>query len=323
MAQFNSLGERLILVLIFLFISTFQVACSLLAPRPTEPAQRAVEVRDVPLQARASLETAPRKRVLVLPFLDADERRSLEVANQARALFIRQLTMNDGYVVIQLSEFPKDLKSYLKNGEYDLDGIAKIAGGMGLAAVIEGRITDVKAKRLGDSVGLVRQIRARVEASVGLRVAAARNGKLIFDETRSASGESSTRRIAERAGDEKELEDDVGLLQEVVEQTVRQLAPRVAQAIEKLNWEGRVALIKGERVYVNAGRLSGLQIGDILRVSDEGEDVFDPESGALIGRVPGRLKGTIEVVSYFGKDGSIAVIHSGGGFRENDLVELY
>ena len=27
--------------------------------------------------------------------------------------------------------------------------------------------------------------------------------------------------------------------------------------------------------------------------------------------------------SYFGNDGSIAVIHSGSGFRENDRVELY
>ncbi|MDZ4084592.1 MAG: hypothetical protein U1E10_16745, partial [Bdellovibrionales bacterium] len=93
--------------------------------------------------------------------------------------------------------------------------------------------------------------------------------------------------------------------------------------VEKLSWEGRVALVKGERVYLNAGRLSGLQVGDILRISEEGEDVHDPETGNYIGRVPGRLKGTVEIVSYFGRDGAIAVLHSGSGFRENDLVELY
>ena len=35
------------------------------------------------------------------------------------------------------------------------------------------------------------------------------------------------------------------------------------------------------------------------------------------------MKGTLEVISFFGTDGSIAVIHSGSGFRENDKVELY
>src|SRR5690606_25714789 len=90
--------------------------------------------------------------------------------------------------------------------------------------------------------------------------------------------------------------------------------PNVLRAVEKLSWEGRVAMVAGERIFVNAGRLSGLQIGDILKVTEEGEDVYDPETGRFIGTAPGRLKGTIEVVTYFGKDGAIAVIHSGSGF---------
>ena len=46
-------------------------------------------------------------------------------------------------------------------------------------------------------------------------------------------------------------------------------------------------------------------------------------SGGFIGKAPGRMKGTIEIVSYFGKDGAIGIIHSGSGFNENDLVEIY
>jgi hypothetical protein len=71
------------------------------------------------------------------------------------------------------------------------------------------------------------------------------------------------------------------------------------------------------------GKVSGLQVGDILKVSEDGEDVYDPQTGNYIGGVPGRLKGTLEVISYFGQDGSIAVIHSGSGFKENDKIELY
>ena len=99
--------------------------------------------------------------------------------------------------------------------------------------------------------------------------------------------------------------------------------PGLVKSIEKLDWEGRVALVNGDRLYLNAGRISGIQIGDILKVTEDGEEIFDPETGAFIGLAPGRMKGTIEVVSYFGKDGAIAVIHSGSGFKENDRVELY
>jgi hypothetical protein len=88
-------------------------------------------------------------------------------------------------------------------------------------------------------------------------------------------------------------------------------------------WEGRIASVQGERIFLNVGKISGLAAGDLLRVVDEGEEIYDTESGSFIGKSPGRLKGTLEVVSFFGQDGAIAVIHSGGGFRENDRVELY
>jgi hypothetical protein len=58
-------------------------------------------------------------------------------------------------------------------------------------------------------------------------------------------------------------------------------------------------------------------------VSEEGQEIFDPETGGFIGKAPGRMKGTIEIVSYFGKDGAIGIIHSGSGFEENDIVEIY
>ena len=81
--------------------------------------------------------------------------------------------------------------------------------------------------------------------------------------------------------------------------------------------------LKGEKIYLNVGRISGVQIGDILKVVEDGSEVYDPEIGYHIGKVSGNTKGTIEVVSYFGQDGAVGVIHSGAGFKENDRVELY
>lgn len=280
------------------------------------------EIRDVPYQARERVDQNPRKRVMVLPFIDAAGR-SEKASLYARDAFIRTLRKTDDFVILSNTDFPKDISTYFKNGEYDLETMGKIGGGMGLAGIIEGKIIDVKAKRIGDEVGLVRQVRARMDATVQVRMVNTKNGNVMFNETRSAQVEETTTRVAERSFSDRFLEEDPKLIDAAVVKAFQGAVPRISQSVEKLSWEGRVALVKGDRVYLNAGRLSGLQVGDILKVTEDGEDVYDPESGTLIGKVPGRLKGTIELISYFGKDGSIGIVHSGSGFRENDRVELY
>jgi hypothetical protein len=51
--------------------------------------------------------------------------------------------------------------------------------------------------------------------------------------------------------------------------------------------------------------------------------VFDPETGALIGISKGEVKGTLEITDYFGPDGAISILHSGGSVTEGDFVQLY
>ena len=88
-------------------------------------------------------------------------------------------------------------------------------------------------------------------------------------------------------------------------------------------WEGRIAALQGERIYINVGRISGVQVGDILKVVEDGNEIYDPELGYHVGKVQGRVKGTLEIVGFFGQDGAISVVHSGAGFKENDRIEIY
>ena len=292
-------------------------------PRAAKKEALGPEIRDVPYQAREGRDSSPRKRMMILPFLNTTAAQSEKATQAARDAFVRSLRKTDDFVVIANTDFPKDVATYLKNGEYDLESMGKIAGAMGLAGIIEGKVIEIKAKRIGDAVGLVREIRAKITATVQIRMVNTKNGSIVLNETRNADIEESTTRVGERAFSDRNLEEDPKLIEAVVTEAFRSTIPKIVQSVEKLSWEGRVALVKGDRIYLNAGRVSGIMIGDILKISEDGEDVYDPESGALIGKVPGRLKGTVEIVSYFGKDGAIGIVHSGSGFRENDRVELY
>ena len=72
-----------------------------------------------------------------------------------------------------------------------------------------------------------------------------------------------------------------------------------------------------------AGEMSGISRGQLLKVFGDGEPVTDLASQQFLGMAPGRFKGILKVVDYFGMDGAIAVIHSGAGFKEKDRVEIY
>lgn len=312
------------IVLISIVMMTF-TSCAFLDRRQGGPSvQSGALVRDVPYQARGSQTVGLRNRILVLPFLDEKIQRDDKVLRAARYEVLRLLNQTDRYVIIRNEDFPQDLSKFInENREYDMERLSPIATSMGIAAVIEGKILEIKARRMGDSVGLIREIKAQVDASVRLRVVAARNGKTLLEDVRQASEMASTTQFAQSGFSDRFLEEDPHLVQMAVRKAFSGTVGRIVQSIQKLAWEGRVAMVSGDRIYVNAGRLSGIQVGDILRIAEEGEEVFDPDTGRFIGRAPGRMKGTVEVVSYFGKDGAIATVHSGSGFQENDKVQLY
>jgi hypothetical protein len=107
------------------------------------------------------------------------------------------------------------------------------------------------------------------------------------------------------------------------------LRDALAKAMNKITgqltsdlWSGRIAQIKGKFIYINAGKQTGLRIGDTLIVQELGEDIIDPQTGVSLGRAPGVVRGKLQINSFFGKNGSVAGVISGGGFRNNDLVKL-
>ena len=107
------------------------------------------------------------------------------------------------------------------------------------------------------------------------------------------------------------------------------LRDALAKAMNKITgqltsdlWSGRIAQIKGKFIYINAGKQTGLRIGDTLIVQELGEDIIDPQTGVSLGRAPGVVRGKLQINSFFGKNGSVAGVISGGGVRNNDLVKL-
>ncbi len=102
-------------------------------------------------------------------------------------------------------------------------------------------------------------------------------------------------------------------LDDVLEGFLRQL--------DLLDWTTTIAKVEGENIYLNAGKLSGIRIGDMLEVFEPGKEIFHPTTNLSLGWTTGKLKGAIKVTDLFGVDAAIGKTFQGTGFSSNDVVK--
>lgn len=264
-----------------------------------------------------------KKKIALLPFFNESPFESEDLEVNATEELRRELSRSGEFIVDPLSYklFGTSKEIYAGGGLklVQLTRQAKIAG---INFIVFGRVVDARIREKTDEIGIVRQTKSYTESKVEVRVFDVNAGKEIYTETLGASADDSTFRIF--ASDREDyLSYRRELLRYGVRTAVRRSIPKIVDLASKLDWVGRVAKIIGNKIYLNAGRDSGINIGDILKIITEGQEIYDPETGALIGMSKGDMKGTIEVVDYFGNDGSIAILHSGGQVLEGDFVQLY
>jgi hypothetical protein len=264
----------------------------------------------------------PKKRVVVLDFWNDTPIRQTSLGAYAADELKRGLYLTQRVLV------PTDAKNNLGTEEFIQGDNVKVAQliregrRMGVAILVIGRITKIVFRQRGDEIGVFRQKQSLVAVDIEAKLFDVQGGREIMATSR--SGEANSNVVV--AFESHQVESPsyrAELTKYAVREAMAGFIPDVIRSIEKMTWQGRVVKLTGPKVYLNAGRASGLIAGDILRVLAPGEDIYDPASGAYLGRSQGQLKGTLEVTDFIGTDGAVTETHTGGNFREGDLVQLY
>jgi len=213
-------------------------------------------------------------------------------------------------------------KEIYSGGGAKLVQLAKKAKLSGINFVVYGRIIDARIREKTDEIGFIRKTNSYSETLVEIRIFDVNSNKEVFTRKVDGNADDSTFRFYS-SQKENRLQYRQEMLRYSARVAIRRSIAMITEFGSKLDWVGRVARIIGNKIYVNAGRNSGINVGDVLKVMTEGEEIYDPETGALIGKSKGEMKGTLEIVDYFGPDGTIAILHSGGSVLEGDFVQLY
>jgi hypothetical protein len=96
-----------------------------------------------------------------------------------------------------------------------------------------------------------------------------------------------------------------------IDLTIADLSTRLSKELDGLDWFCRIAKIDEEEVYLNAGSLTGLKVGDMLDVITPGQP----------GR-QGETKGKIRISACFGIDASMGRLIQGKKPDANDILKL-
>lgn len=93
--------------------------------------------------------------------------------------------------------------------------------------------------------------------------------------------------------------------------TIVELSGSLVKELDALDWFCRVAKVDGEEIYINAGRLTGLKVGDVM-------EVFRPKGPGERGEV----EGEIQILAWFGIDASIGKLIQGKRPDVNDILKI-
>ena len=118
-----------------------------------------------------------------------------------------------------------------------------------------------------------------------------------------------------------ELNQDKALLK-AINFTLQGVTDGIIRGLSGLEWSTSVASADGNKFYLNAGKATGLKVGDVLEVYNNGRQVKHAITGVSLGRLPGKLKGKIKITRLFGIDASEADLASGSGIAIGDVVRL-
>jgi hypothetical protein len=183
---------------------------------------------------------------------------------------------------------------------------------LGIQAFASGTVTDVSILSSKLSEGSDEEV-AFATAKVEIRLIDASTGNLL----KSFIGRSpifGTKETGEYSRSKAVLKAIDYSLDEILEGFLRQL--------DLLDWATTIAKIDGDHLYINAGKLSGLRIGDSLEIFEPGKEIIHPTTKISLGWTTGQLKGTIKVTELFGVDAAVGEIVQGYGFSSNDVVKF-
>lgn len=264
----------------------------------------------------------PKKKILILGFWNDTPVGDESLGTFASDELKRELFLSKRVLFPEEKLVSSVTKDFVDGDRVQVAQLVREGRRFGVSSAMVGRISKIKFRQDREEVGVLREAETAVIVDVEMKVFDIGSGREISSYKRTGASTSTTRVVFDKDSlANREARNEIS--RQAIREAVLKLIPDALGSLDKMDWQGRIAKIMGNKVYINAGKASGILAGDILKVLSPGEEIVDPLTHAFLGRSEGFLKGTLEVSEFIGEDSAMATIHTGGNFQDGDVVRLY
>ena len=273
-----------------------------------------------------------KKRIAVVDFEDRAGY-GHNISTGLADMLVTQLVKSGQFLVVERQELAKILEEQGlgMSGAVTPQSAAQVGQLLGVELMVMGSVSEFgeKSSGIGGSIGKIgigaglskRQARAVVD----IRLVNTSTGEIVTAE--SAEGEESSTKLDNVSVESIDFGNptywDETLLGKASRKAIDKCVGYISKAMEKISWEGKLIKVNDDgTVYMKPGSAGGVKIGMEFVVYSKGEAIIDPDTGLSLGSEE-QMVGKLKVVQDLG-DGKAckAIVTSGMGLKQGDLVRL-
>lgn len=253
--------------------------------------------------------TGPRRRIGVVAFENKAPYAQDRIGNTATDILITELVKSGKFIVVERDKMDKLLEEQKlgQSGAIDPNTAARVGKILGLNAMVTGSISQFGVKKEGKDFIISQSKQQIVECTVDIRVVDVETGQVLLADSGKGTAQKNSGKFLGMGNQSKY---DETLEGEALRAAIVKFVDNIISQVNKKPWSCRVAAVKSDSIYLNAGEEAGLVLGQKLNVFSQGADIVDPTTGLVLGKEESKI-GTLKVESYFGENGSIASLVSG------------
>ncbi|MFH1074990.1 MAG: CsgG/HfaB family protein [Candidatus Firestonebacteria bacterium] len=263
--------------------------------------------------------TGPKRRVAVVEFANKTVY-GKRLGTSASDILVSELGKSGKFILIERERLGKIVEEQKLSltGIIDSNTAASVGNILGASAIVVGAISNFGVDTESSGVIITQSKRQRASCTVEVRVVDVETGRVIYTDSGKGIAEKSSGTflgIGSSSGYDETLEG------EALRAAIVKLTENIISQINAAPWICHIAEIAEEKIYIDAGRLSGMEKGIKLSVFNPGKEIVSQATGLVLGREEKKVA-VVEIVDFLGEDGAVIKVLE-GKVQKGDLCKIY
>ncbi|MEI6856116.1 CsgG/HfaB family protein [Psychrilyobacter sp.] len=258
---------------------------------------------------------SPKRKVVIAEFKNQTRFGSRRLGNNLTDVITTELVKSNRFIVLEREDLAKVMQEINFSNTLGQGQLASERKFQDADYVITGAITKYSVNTTG-SKGVISTTKTqRAEISFDMKMINVRTGEVVLSDQGEGVSDveyGTTLGVGSTGGY------DEGLEQEAFRAAAIDVMDNIIETVDKTPWMANVAKVSGNKLYINAGRKSNVEIGTKLGVYKQGEKI--EFNGKFLGFEENKV-GEAKVVDYLGEDAAI-LEYKGEAFTIPGIVKL-